>query len=697
MLLDRYGKMKLSDILHSKLLWIGMIVKVLLSYLAASSYLKDLFIPFVQHSVEIFPANPYNNSSLALNNFPYPALMLWMLMVPGWIVSCLQNLMDLTNNAIYLIYRLPLLVADFTILAVLSRWLKSYTKQVLMLYWLSPVLIYITYIHGQLDVLPIALLFVSLYCAFKNKFILASIVMGMAVATKTHIALIAPLYGIYIWKVSRSPCQMLKNTTLIAAVFCGLNLPYYGPDLYNMVFANPQQLKVFDLKIGFGNLQLFMMPFVLIVVYIQSTLYKFYNKDLFLVYLGFVFGVTTLLIPPMQGWYYWTLPFFIYFNIKKAQSYIGLLALQAAYLMYFALIPESDFLSSFLESSSPSLKITDFFANSQRYSPYIVNMCFTLLQAVQTFMCFWIFKKGVSHSATQKMRSKPFIVGIGGNSGTGKTSITSGLEQIFGQNKTTVLRGDDMHKWERGHEKWNNITHLDPKANLLAKEIPYLNSLKEGRSIQRRHYDHATGKFTTPVRVNPNKLIVFEGLHPFYLKPLRNLFDLKVFMVPDESLYRHWKIIRDMQKRGYSKEKVLQQIQHRYDDTKRYIEEQQQHADIVVSYIPLCPIEHIGNPDITIDLKLKILLPGEVFIDPLLEAIEQKSSCKISHDYDSDGNQWIEFTGLLSALDIDDIAYQLIPQLEDMGVYQPQWQTDYRGVLQLVLIYCIFNLHTIES
>lgn len=52
-----------------------------------------------------------------------------------------------------------------------------------------------------------------------------------------------------------------------------------------------------------------------------------------------------------------------------------------------------------------------------------------------------------------------------------------------------------MHKWQRGHEKWNELTHLDPKANNLHEEIYYyyLKRLKMRRKISKRIYDHNIG------------------------------------------------------------------------------------------------------------------------------------------------------------------------------------------------------------
>ena len=41
------------------------------------------------------------------------------------------------------------------------------------------------------------------------------------------------------------------------------------------------------------------------------------------------------------------------------------------------------------------------------------------------------------------------LIGISGDSGVGKTTITSMIQEVMGQN-CVVLNGDNYHKWERG-------------------------------------------------------------------------------------------------------------------------------------------------------------------------------------------------------------------------------------------------------
>ena len=109
---------------------------------------------------------------------------------------------------------------------------------------------------------------------------------------------------------------------------------------------------------------------------------------------------------------------------------------------------------------------------------------------------------------------------------------------------------------------------------------------KNNEIIFRSEYEHSNGKFSIPKKVKPKEFIVIAGLHPFYLPKLRKNIDLKIYIDTDESLRRHWKIIRDTKKRGYSTQKIVEQIETRMDDAVKYIYPQKDYADMIIKYYP---------------------------------------------------------------------------------------------------------------
>lgn len=187
------------------------------------------------------------------------------------------------------------------------------------------------------------------------------------------------------------------------------------------------------------------------------------------------------------------------------------------------------------------------------------------------------------------------IFAICGDSATGKSTLATIIKKFF--SNSFLLEGDRYHKWERGNEKWQNYTHLNPDANFIAKMNEDIFDLKIGKSIYQVDYDHKNGKFTEKELIEPTENIIVCGLHSLYVDD-SNLYDLKIFMDTEEKLKHKWKIERDTTKRGYSIEKILNQIESRKEDYKKYIEPQKDISDIVVKFF-----ENKNNISLNIAIK----------------------------------------------------------------------------------------------
>ena len=121
-----------------------------------------------------------------------------------------------------------------------------------------------------------------------------------------------------------------------------------------------------------------------------------------------------------------------------------------------------------------------------------------------------------------------FIVGVAGDSGSGKTTFTRGINRIFGTELIDSFTLDAYHTQDREARRDSGKLPLDPEINDLELLADHLSELKEGRSIMKPVYDHSTGKFTKPVRFEAPKILVIEGLHTFYTEGLRDLIDFKI-------------------------------------------------------------------------------------------------------------------------------------------------------------------------
>lgn len=180
--------------------------------------------------------------------------------------------------------------------------------------------------------------------------------------------------------------------------------------------------------------------------------------------------------------------------------------------------------------------------------------------------------------------SKCNVFAISGDSGSGKTTMMKVLKNVFCNDKLLTLETDRYHKWERGNTNYNEYTHLNPYANRLELMACDVYNLKLGDSIFQVDYDHETGKFTEKQKIESKENIILCGLHTIYNAELNRSIDLKIFMDTDRDLLKKWKIQRDVNERGYTLEKVLNQIENREKDYIKYIKNQKNNADILINF-----------------------------------------------------------------------------------------------------------------
>jgi uridine kinase/ribulose-5-phosphate 4-epimerase/fuculose-1-phosphate aldolase len=177
-----------------------------------------------------------------------------------------------------------------------------------------------------------------------------------------------------------------------------------------------------------------------------------------------------------------------------------------------------------------------------------------------------------------------YLINIAGPSGVGKTTIANLILSMQEYNSCIIVSGDDSHKWERGSKNWQKFTHLNPEANNIKDEFKQLFLLKNDKIIKRKNYNHATGKFDPEKEITPKKIIIYEGLHALYEKQVRDISNLKIYVDTDEELKIAWKLKRDLNKRGYTEQQILETIKKRMDDEKKFIIPQKNFADAVVKF-----------------------------------------------------------------------------------------------------------------
>jgi len=125
------------------------------------------------------------------------------------------------------------------------------------------------------------------------------------------------------------------------------------------------------------------------------------------------------------------------------------------------------------------------------------------------------------------LSDRSFLIGVAGDSGSGKTILTNGIRYILGRDVVNTISLDDYHKYDRKERGELEITPLIPEANDLDLLLEHVKMLKEGERIFKPIYDHSTGTFKDREWFEPKKVVILEGLLPFYTEELRELLDFK--------------------------------------------------------------------------------------------------------------------------------------------------------------------------
>ncbi len=258
----------------------------------------------------------------------------------------------------------------------------------------------------------------------------------------------------------------------------------------------------------------------------------------------------------------------------------------------------------------------------------------------------------------------PIILGIVGDSASGKTTLSAGVAQILGEDRCTVICTDEYHKFDRRERDANGLSAIDPRANYLDILEQALRHLREGDPILKPVYDHSDGTFGRPEYVKPKDFVIAEGLLGYTTRAMRDCYDVKIYLDPDDELRVKWKIHRDTTKRGYRRDEVLASLERRRVDSPKYMHPQRTFADIVIRF--QAPQEANGS-DTQLDVRhiLRPTLPHPDFT-PLFDGSSNAGlHLELARDRDGKPVDVLEINGSISderAERIEDLLWNLIPE-----------------------------------
>jgi uridine kinase len=182
--------------------------------------------------------------------------------------------------------------------------------------------------------------------------------------------------------------------------------------------------------------------------------------------------------------------------------------------------------------------------------------------------------------------NKPFLVGVAGGSGSGKTYFTRALQARLGASLCEIIYQDNFYRDQSKRFDFDggsvNFDHPDSiDFALLAEQMK---ELKTGKAVEIPIYDFKThSRLSKTLRVEPRPVVLVDGILIFHSEPLRALFDDLIFFDTPEALRFERRLERDVKERGRTPEGVhsqfFKQVKPMHD---LFVEPSKAHARTVV-------------------------------------------------------------------------------------------------------------------
>jgi len=199
--------------------------------------------------------------------------------------------------------------------------------------------------------------------------------------------------------------------------------------------------------------------------------------------------------------------------------------------------------------------------------------------------------------------NKPYVIGIAGSSGSGKTFFLKSFLNHFQHDQVTLISQDDYYiPANTKTREENRLYNFDlPTAINRASFSHDIHELFSGNTVYREEYT-----FNNPdikpkmLEIKPAPILIVEGLFIFHYEEVNNLLDYRVFLDADESVALQRRLKRDLIERGYDHDDVMYKwTNHVVPSYNEYLVPHKEACDLVI-------INNTDSPKIIDDAANKI-------------------------------------------------------------------------------------------
>jgi uridine kinase len=157
--------------------------------------------------------------------------------------------------------------------------------------------------------------------------------------------------------------------------------------------------------------------------------------------------------------------------------------------------------------------------------------------------------------------NKPFIIGIAGGSGSGKTFFLKCFLEHFTNNEVSHISQDDYYipVAHNMTKEENKLYNFDLPSTINHQQFEDdISKLIKGEAIVKEEYT-----FNNPdiipkmMEIKPAPIVIIEGLFILHFKEIARQLDLKIFIEADNGIALGRRLKRDLTERGYSHDDAM--------------------------------------------------------------------------------------------------------------------------------------------
>ncbi|MEH7354207.1 uridine kinase [Neobacillus drentensis] len=211
------------------------------------------------------------------------------------------------------------------------------------------------------------------------------------------------------------------------------------------------------------------------------------------------------------------------------------------------------------------------------------------------------------------MMRKPVVIGVTGGSGSGKTSVTKAIYESLKDHSILVLEQDYYYKDQTyvPYEERLKTNYDHPLAFDNDLLIEHIQKLLRYEAIEKPVYDYSIHTRSDKIiPVEPQDVIILEGILVLEDERLRNLMDIKLYVDTDADLRIIRRLTRDIRERGRTFDSVIDQYLNVVRPMhNQFIEPTKRYADVI--------IPEGGHNHVAIDLmvtKIQTILEQKSFL-----------------------------------------------------------------------------------